>query len=155
MDALTGIRHEIDGDCCRFSGDGFRVDFDHVRRRAVFEGALRRNGPAEYEVFWRELERMVARGGHCWIDLQLLEFLNSSGIAMLSRLVLRARDTDGLSVTIRGSRQIPWQARTLRNLSKLWPELVVLSHDGDATAAGDTGADHTGAVSGREFSADR
>lgn len=123
---MGGIQREVDGTVCRLRGEGFSSEFDHAERLAIFEGVLRRNGPAEYEPFWNELERLIERGGHCWIDLRALEFLNSSGIAMLSRLVLRAREIEGLTMTIRGSRHVPWQSRSLRNLRKLWPALVVL-----------------------------
>jgi hypothetical protein len=57
--------------------------------------------------------------------LRELDFLNSSGITMLSRFVIEARDQDGISVHCFASDAVPWHARSLKNLQRLMPGLTI------------------------------
>jgi hypothetical protein len=59
------------------------------------------------------------------LDLRELDFLNSSGITMLSRFVMEARDHPGIDVQVLASEAIPWHARSLRNLQRLMPSLSI------------------------------
>jgi Uncharacterized conserved protein len=59
------------------------------------------------------------------IDLQKLEFLNSSGLSMLLMFVVKVRDKGGISMVVKGSQEIPWQAKSLKNLRRLMPEMVL------------------------------
>jgi hypothetical protein len=54
-----------------------------------------------------------------------LDFLNSSGITMLSRFVMEARDRPGIDVQVLASEAVPWHARSLRNLQRLMPTLSI------------------------------
>jgi hypothetical protein len=58
------------------------------------------------------------------LDLRHLEFLNSSGIAMLSKFVIGVRNGE-IKLTVLGSSTIPWQGKSLTNLKRLMPELVL------------------------------
>nr|WP_232222185.1 hypothetical protein [Thioalkalivibrio paradoxus] len=57
------------------------------------------------------------------LDLTELEFLNSSGIATLSKFVINARNRQTCRLTIRGSGSIAWQGKSLNNLKRLMPAL--------------------------------
>jgi hypothetical protein len=59
------------------------------------------------------------------IDLKELEFLNSSGITMLSRFIIEARDRAGIAIYLIASNAVPWHARSLTNLQRLMPGLLV------------------------------
>jgi hypothetical protein len=59
------------------------------------------------------------------LDLRELDFLNSSGITMLSRFVMEARDRPGIDVQVLASETVPWHARSLRNLQRLMPTLSI------------------------------
>jgi hypothetical protein len=59
------------------------------------------------------------------LDLRELDFLNSSGITMLSRFVIEARDRAGISLYFFASASIAWHARSLKNLQRLMPELTI------------------------------
>jgi hypothetical protein len=59
------------------------------------------------------------------LDLRELDFLNSSGITMLSRFVMEARDHPGIDVQVLASEAVPWHARSLRNLQRLMPSLSI------------------------------
>jgi hypothetical protein len=57
------------------------------------------------------------------LDLTDLEFLNSSGISMLSKFVIKVRHRKTVTMSVRGSRTIPWQGKSLKNLQRLMPSL--------------------------------
>ncbi|MBE9094972.1 hypothetical protein [Tychonema sp. LEGE 07203] len=55
------------------------------------------------------------------LDLRKLEFLNSSGINILSKFVIKVRQQKNIQIAIKGSKQIPWQGKSLKNLQRLMP----------------------------------
>ncbi len=57
------------------------------------------------------------------LDLRKLEFLNSSGINIISKFVIKVRQLKNIQITIQGSKQIPWQGKSLKNLQRLMPSL--------------------------------
>ena len=59
------------------------------------------------------------------LDLRELDFLNSSGITMLSRFVIEARDRVGINLRFLASESIHWHARSLKNLQRLMPALII------------------------------
>ena len=59
------------------------------------------------------------------LDLKELEFLNSSGISMLSKFVINIRKKKNSSITVKGSNAIPWQGKSLKNLQRLMPTLTL------------------------------
>lgn len=91
----------------------------------TLDGTLRLNGLSGYAPITEMLQRALDQTGRIILDLRGLEFLNSSGIAMLSKFVIEARDRETATMTILGSRGVPWQGKSLINLSRLWPELIL------------------------------
>jgi len=59
------------------------------------------------------------------LDLRELDFLNSSGITMFSRFVIEARDRSGINLCVLASENVPWHARSLKNLQRLMPSLNI------------------------------
>lgn len=57
------------------------------------------------------------------LDLRKLESLNSSGINILSRFVIKVRQQKTIQIVVQGSQAIPWQGRSLKNLQRLMPSL--------------------------------
>lgn len=57
------------------------------------------------------------------LDLRKLEFLNSSGINIISKFVIKVRQLKNIQITIQGSKQIPWQGKSLKNLQRLMPSM--------------------------------
>ncbi len=108
--------------------EDYYIGYDSTTATVICQGALRLSGMEEYapivkllnEVADLELPKIT-------LDLKQLEFLNSSGISMLSKFVIRVRQK-GLAMVIKGSQTIPWQGKSLRNLLRLMPslELVLL-----------------------------
>lgn len=57
------------------------------------------------------------------VNLEGLEFLNSSGISMLSMFVVKVREGQTAQLIFKGSNKILWQTKSLRNLQRLLPSL--------------------------------
>lgn len=104
------------------SGDNYTVEWDAETRAAHLKGILRLNGLEEYGPIARFLSAAVPEGKMV-LDLRNLEFLNSSGIAMLSKFVIEMRNRKVVDLTVLGSKSVSWQGKSLANLSKLMPAL--------------------------------
>lgn len=91
-----------------------------------FQGSLRLNGAEAYAPIIKLLDEQLELGSETIIlDLQKLEFLNSSGINVLSKFVIRVRQRGGIQMIVKGSLTVPWQGKSLKNLKRLLPSLVL------------------------------
>jgi hypothetical protein len=106
--------------------DAYRVEYDPTGPRVSLEGALRLAGAEEYAPIVALLNQILdPQPATMVLNLQKLEFLNSSGINMLSKFVIKVRQQGGTKLTVEGSQQIPWQGKSLKNLQRLLPSLVL------------------------------
>ena len=105
------------------SGEGYVVELDAGRDTVSMTGALRLGGLSQYGPISRMLEDALDGRSQLTIDLTGLEFLNSSGIATLSKFVISARNRNECALVIRGSNDIAWQGKSLNNLKRLMPSL--------------------------------
>lgn len=104
------------------TGD-YSLSFDPATCTLACSGFLRLEGVAEYQPL---MDLMLAAIDACpclVMNLESLEFLNSSGISMLSMFVVRIRERGDVSLTLRGSAKVLWQTKSLRNLQRLMPAL--------------------------------
>jgi hypothetical protein len=105
--------------------EDFTASYDADQNTVVLKGFLRLNGIEEYQPIMNLLLSSLDEAPACIVDLSELEFLNSSGISMLSMFVVRVRDRGNVTLTFRGSNQVLWQTRSLKNLKRLMPSLVI------------------------------
>ena len=91
----------------------------------LFKGALRLSGTDDYAPIFDLLKETLISPMPIVLDLRELDFLNSSGITMLSRFVIEARDHAGINVEVLASEAVPWHARSLKNLQRLMPALSI------------------------------
>jgi len=107
-------------------GESFEVELQNDNSTAVFRGALRVSGMEDYAPILELLKSTLAGiPTPIVLDLRELDFLNSSGITMFSRFVIEARDHAGVSLQFLASEAIHWHARSLKNLQRLMPTLVI------------------------------
>ena len=107
-------------------GPTYRVWYDDASKTVHFEGSLRLNGVAEYAPIVELLDSLLASTTDeiRW-DLTELEFLNSSGINVLYRHIIEARKKGGVDFKVRGTTEKPWQKKSLPNMKKFLPTLVL------------------------------
>jgi hypothetical protein len=102
----------------------YSVEYDPESVNINFQGILSLGGPKEYKPIADLLNETVALNPpEITLNLRQLEFLNSSGISMLSKFVLSLRKKKGIQLVILGSNERPWQSKSLKNLQKFLPSL--------------------------------
>lgn len=106
-------------------GETYTAEYDPDAGRVSLAGSLRLSGLAEYAPISEMLDSALDNT-ELELDLTRLEFLNSSGIATLSKFVINARNRKTCTLTIRGSNRIPWQSKSLNNLKRLMPALELV-----------------------------
>ncbi|MEM9540394.1 MAG: STAS domain-containing protein [Cyanobacteria bacterium P01_E01_bin.42] len=111
--------------------DEYEVSYDAETITIYFKGELALGGASEYEPIKNLLNDIVeAQPATITLNLEELEFCNSSGISMLSKFVLGLRKKKGIEVFVSGSNEIPWQSKSLQNLTKLLPKRLTLEFKG-------------------------
>ncbi|NJM22648.1 MAG: hypothetical protein HC907_30040 [Richelia sp. SM1_7_0] len=105
-------------------GDNYKVWYETNSASINFHGSLRLNGMEEYSSILKILNDAVdSNPPRLTLNLMHLDFLNSSGITMLSKFVIGMRSNSGIHLMILGSNAIPWQSKLLKNLQRLMPNL--------------------------------
>ncbi len=103
----------------------YRVTYDPETATIVWAGSFRLRGE-EYEPILELMgEAVEARPDLLTLDVRELQFLNSSGINTLSKFVLQVRKQSVSKLHIKGTSAYPWQAKSLKNLERLLPKLVL------------------------------
>jgi len=98
----------------------YHVTYDPSTATITCQGSFRLQGNAEYDPILQMLtEAADARPTTLTLDVRALQFLNSSGIDMLSKFVLQVRKHHVSQVVIKGSSQFPWQLKSLKNFQRL------------------------------------
>jgi hypothetical protein len=110
----------------RINGDNHTAEFLQETSVVELRGNYRLNGLLEYQPVLDLLTRAINECQGLTIDVRQLVFLNSSGIAMLSKFVLEARKFPDKHLTLRASNDIPWQSKSLKNLQRLLPALELI-----------------------------
>lgn len=102
----------------------YSICYDPITAIVVCQGSLRLNGIEEYEPIVKLLNELADREPPTiTLNLQKLEFLNSSGINILSKFVINVRQKKTIEMVVQGSKTIPWQGKSLKNLQRLMPSL--------------------------------
>ena len=92
---------------------------------ARLSGVMRLVSPAAYHGALAEVTaRLSAATSSFELDVSGLQFLNSSGITALSRLVMDAR-ARGVPLVFAVDEAVAWQRKTLPSLAKLYPKITL------------------------------
>ncbi|HAC63649.1 MAG TPA: hypothetical protein DCF68_08955 [Cyanothece sp. UBA12306] len=105
-------------------GENYQVTYDADTATITFAGSLRLGGMDEYQPIVDILNQVNEKDYEAiTLDLKGLEFLNSSGISMLSKFVISVRKKKTTSILVKGSKEFAWQEKSLKNLQRLMPNL--------------------------------
>lgn len=107
----------------------YAVRYDPKDKTLYFQGSFMMNGAEEYAPILDLLKQAANQhvdGEPLILDLQALEFLNSSGINTITKFVIYARNLESLSLVIQGSLHIIWQVRLLKNLQRLMKSMQLV-----------------------------
>ncbi|ACK69959.1 conserved hypothetical protein [Gloeothece citriformis PCC 7424] len=106
--------------------ENYHISYNPATMIVNFRGSFRLNGMKDYEPIVNFLNEVAQQEPPTIIlDLQKLEFLNSSGISMLSKFIINMRKKQTSNIVVKGSKNIPWQDKSLKNLQRLMPNLVL------------------------------
>lgn len=113
--------------------DTYTVQYDEQSNAISCEGTLRLSGMEEYLPVVELLNAVVEKSPPLiTLDLRKLEFLNSSGINVLSKFIIKVRqhrerqfkeNQPETAMIVYGSQTIPWQSKSIKNLQRLMPSL--------------------------------
>ncbi len=104
--------------------ENYKVLYDDKSNNIIFDGSLRLNGTAEYASITELLNNVAQQEPEKIIlDLKELNFLNSSGISILSKFVINIRRRKNIQMVVVGAKKNPWQNKSLKNLQRLLPTL--------------------------------
>lgn len=104
--------------------EDYNIWYDAAAKAVICQGSLRLGGMEDYAPIEQLLDfAVVEQPQNLTLNLQGLKFLNSSGINVLSKFVIKARQQKSMQLVVQGSTNIPWQGKSLKNLQRLLPSL--------------------------------
>ena len=104
--------------------EDYKVIYDETSHNIIFNGSLRLNGTTEYASITELLDSIAQQEPEkIVLDLKKLNFLNSSGISILSKFVINIRRRKNIQMVVIGTKKNPWQSKSLKNLQRLMPSL--------------------------------
>lgn len=107
-----------------FNTEDYQVKYDSESTAITMEGSLRLSGQEESSPINELFDDILAlEPPRITLNLRALEYLNSSGINMLSKFVIQVRRKKTVNLVVLASSQIPWQGKSLKNLQRLMPAL--------------------------------
>ena len=105
--------------------DDYRVWYEPATATVNYQGLLRESGIADYKSIEQLLDEAIALAPPTMtMNLQELEFLNSSGMSILSRFVIGVRKKKTIQLVVKGAKGRPWQGKVLDNWQRLMPALT-------------------------------
>jgi hypothetical protein len=107
--------------------EDYNITYDPVTNIVTCKGSLRLSGMEEYADIVKFLNQIADSGTEkIVLNLLELEFLNSSGINVFSKFVIKVRQMGQIAMIVQGSNQIAWQGKSLKNLQRLMPSLQLI-----------------------------
>lgn len=106
--------------------DDFWVEYQASIYTIFLGGEMRLGGVTEYTRITELLNNILQENPpKLTLNLEKLQFLNSSGITVISKFVIQIRKKGNLNLFVQGSEDIYWQKQSLNNLKKLLPDIKI------------------------------
>ncbi|MEG3862793.1 slr1659 superfamily regulator [Microcoleus sp. herbarium12] len=111
-------------DIQEIKGQDYSIQYDPESATVSFQGELSLGGASDYAPIVQLLEEVAQNEPpHITLNVKKLDFVNSSGINILSKFVITVRKKKTIQLLVVGSTDVPWQQKSLKNLEKLLPTL--------------------------------
>ncbi|OQY46525.1 MAG: hypothetical protein B6242_07535 [Anaerolineaceae bacterium 4572_78] len=108
----------------KIEGQNYIVTYDSSSSTICCEGAFRLRGMAEYSPIMELLDTVAnQKPKNVILNLTGLKFMNSSGINVISKFVIKLRRQKSSDLVVLCTSKYPWQIKSLRNLERLMPGL--------------------------------
>ena len=102
----------------------YSLIYDRTTKIITCEGSLRLKGTEEYLPIINMFDNIIEQEpSEVILNLEKLNFLNSSGISIFSKFIINVRNKKNMQMIILGSKDIIWQQTSLKNLQRLMPTL--------------------------------
>jgi hypothetical protein len=102
------------------------LTYDPDKQLATFVGSFRMSSEEFTTVNDILEDALNAQPTTFTMDLTQLDFLNSSGINLLSKFAIAVREQGTTQLILHASTEITWQNKSLYNLKKLLPTLTII-----------------------------
>src|SRR5690348_8008683 len=90
--------------------EDYSVSYDQTSHTVMCKGSFRLSGVTEYAPISQLLtDALNEQPPVIVLNLRDLQFLNSSGINILSKFVISVRQKGSTQLLVQGSKKIPWQ----------------------------------------------
>ena len=104
--------------------DDYKVEYNPATATVICQGFLQLASMKDYAPITALLDQATeAASQKIILDLKELKLLNSCGINMISKFVIRVRKKQKIHMVVQGSAEHEWQEKTLINLQRLMPNL--------------------------------
>jgi hypothetical protein len=104
--------------------ENYNIWYDEMAKAVICQGSLRLSEIEESTAIVQLLDDVIVQQPEILIlNLRELKFLNSSGINVVSKFVIKVRQLKNMQLVVQGSTSIPWQGKSLKNLQRLMPSL--------------------------------
>jgi hypothetical protein len=105
----------------------YSVVYEQDSATIYFKGEISLSTASDYAPIVNLLnEFSTSPAKNITLNVKELQFLNSSGISMLSKFVLGMRKKKSTQLVVLGSKKVPWQNKSLKNLERLLPGLKLV-----------------------------
>lgn len=102
----------------------YSIKYDNSKHTVICKGSMRLNGMQEYAPISNFLNSVIEQEpARIILNVEQLNFLNSSGVSVLSKFVIKVRNKKNIEMTVIGCEELPWQKKSLKNLQRLMPSL--------------------------------
>ena len=89
------------------------------------KGSMRLPSPLSYENLFEPIKNHIENATDQYvINIENLDYLNSSGLTALARILILGRSLKK-PIKILANNNIPWQKKSLLSLEKLWDKIEV------------------------------
>lgn len=107
--------------------EDYEIVYEPDNQTITCKGSLWMSNTEEYAPLAQILNGVTAQQPPMLtLDLRQLDFLNSSGINVISKFVIGVRQKGNIELVVLGSKEIPWQNKSLFNLTRLLPAIKLV-----------------------------